>query len=247
MISTANSSILLPAVSEWPSRNGKPRVDLSQLQAKLSNLEAQHCASLQRTTAAADTEIPLERSFPTTSARKGGRKQVRFTDEAPTIIVYEQVDFLEGEIVTNHCNLRRRNVDLSPVKNDKYEGSFSSIHSSPPTTKLGGADKIDIPMQQEKEITPSIVQPFNASLPSLTINTTRSTPIPIETTPSSPPSWSPKMEALSPSPSSDSDTSFDTPLTPTVSNSSAFSMSGKRITKLRTLLSIRRPKGQQAF
>ncbi|KAI8577726.1 hypothetical protein K450DRAFT_250544 [Umbelopsis ramanniana AG] len=256
MLSTEHSSFSLPvvppAVSEWPSRNGKPRVDLSQLQLQLSNLDAQHSASLE-CTAAADTETPLDRSFPTKSVHKGGRKQVRFTEEAPTIIVYEQVDILEGEIITNHCNLRRRNVDLSPVKNDKYEGSFSSIQSSPPTPiALQGAD---ISIQQEKEIALSCVQPFDISvahttLPiaqSLTINTTRSTPLPIETAPSTPPSWSPKLEALSPSPSSDSDSSFDTPLTPTASNSSAFSMSGKRISKLRTLLSIRRPKGQQAF
>jgi hypothetical protein len=127
MISTENPSFSLPvvppAVSEWPSRNGRPRVNLSQLQVQLFDLDAQYRTSLEFTTTA-DTETPLERGPPTKSARKGGRKQVRFTDEAPTIIVYEQVDFLEGEITTNHSSLRRRNVDLSPVKNDKYEGMF---------------------------------------------------------------------------------------------------------------------------
>jgi hypothetical protein len=125
MLSTEHSNFSLPVapptVSEWPSRNGKPRVDLSQLQAQLSTLDVQHPTSLEHTTAA-DTEASLDRSPSTKCIRKSGRKQVRFTDEAPTIIVYEQVDMLEGEVFTNHYNLRRRNVDLSPVKNDKYEG-----------------------------------------------------------------------------------------------------------------------------
>lgn len=130
MLSTENSNFSLPvappAVSEWPSRNGKPRVDLSQLQAQLCALNVQHSTSLEHTTTT-DTEASLDRSPSTKCTPRRGRKQVRFTDEAPTIIVYEQVDILEGEIFTNHYNLRRRNVDLSPVKNDKYEG-MSVIH-----------------------------------------------------------------------------------------------------------------------
>lgn len=133
MLSTENSNFSLPvaspAVSEWPSRNGRPRVDLSQLQAQLSTLNVQHPTSLEHTTTA-DTEASLDRSPSTKCTRTSGRKQVRFTDEAPTIIVYEQVDVLEGEVFTKHSNLRRRNVDLSPVKNDKYEGK-SVIHCHP--------------------------------------------------------------------------------------------------------------------
>ncbi|KAH8556184.1 hypothetical protein BGW37DRAFT_471415 [Umbelopsis sp. PMI_123] len=246
MFATEDSSYSLPVapptITDWPSRHGKPRVDLTQLHVQLANLELQHSNSLDCSTTT-DTETPLDTTPPTRQQRKAVQplnqhrlKQVRFSEEPPTIIVYEQVDILEGETVTRKASLRRRNVDLSPIKNQKYEGSFSSSRSTPPTTSLLGAATIDLPIKGKKT-KPSSVKPLD-------IIATRSSPMSIETPPSTPP-WSPGLEALSPSTSSDS--SFDTPLTPTSSQGSPLSLTGRRMSKLRTFLSIRRPKGQQAF
>lgn len=126
-----------PVVSDWPSRNGKPRVDLAQLHMKLAVLDSrQYHEPFDHSTdeITADTEAPLGRTDSIRSSsthsevvqqhRSSRRrlKRVRFSDAPPTVIVYEQVDVLEGEIVTRNMSLRRRNVDLSPVKNHKYEG-----------------------------------------------------------------------------------------------------------------------------
>jgi hypothetical protein len=131
-----------PVVSAWPERNGKPRVDLTQLHMNLALIEKQSRQSLDHSTddertADAKTSSPLAR---TNSIRSGGGdthseavlqqpnqhcslKRVRFSDAPPTVIVYEQVNILEGEIITRNMSIRRRNVDLSPVKNHKYEGN----------------------------------------------------------------------------------------------------------------------------
>lgn len=78
----------------------------------------------------------------------------------------------------------------------------------------------------------------------LDIVTTHPTPLRTENSPSSPP-WTQRLEDLSPSTSSDS--SIDSPLTPTSTQSMSFSLTGRRMSKLRSFLSIRRQKGQQAF
>ena len=142
MLATENCSISTyplpaapPVVSDWPSRNGKPRVDLAQLHLNLAvynNRQYREPFDYSTDEITADTEAPLGRTKSIRSSSTHSEvvqqrsrrrlKRVRFSDAPPTVIIYEQVDVLEGEIVKRNMSLRRRNVDLSPVKNHKYEG-----------------------------------------------------------------------------------------------------------------------------
>ncbi|KAJ2963491.1 hypothetical protein NQZ79_g1542 [Umbelopsis isabellina] len=265
-----------PEVSAWPSRAGKPRVDLSQLHMNLISLDKQYRASLEESTPSTNSPCNMQELPNTTKCtaflrssikpnsftqlRRTIHKEVRFSEEEPVVIVYEQVD-IEGEPQLNRgLSLRRRNVDVTPIKNVNYEGkntlticftlnrsmrpiltqtfsiigSFSSKSAS--CSNLLGTARIDVPIKEARTSASSFVSPIQ--IPTLSTS-------PLDIGSPATPTLSPVMQGLSPSTSSDS--SIDTPLTPVASQSSPIISPVRRVSKLRSFLSFRRAKGQAAF
>jgi hypothetical protein len=132
-----------PEVSAWPSRAGRPRVDLSQLHINLILLDKEYCASNKHSTPTIETTCNTQESLGmtknlawprnsdkpnvVTQPRRSVHKKVRFSEEEPVIIVYEQVDTVEEPQMSKSIGLRRRNVDVTPIKNVNYEGKETSL------------------------------------------------------------------------------------------------------------------------
>lgn len=269
-----------PDVSAWPSRAGKSRVDLSQLHMNLVLLDKQNRASLQQSTPSRNAFFGMQEThrrtqstpFLRSSVRQNSftqlprpiHKKVRFSEEEPVVIVYEQVDIEEPQLNRGH-SLRRRNVDLTPIKNVNYEGkktkiyrdnnlfhlqlkykttiltqTFSIIGSfsnkSASCSNILGTARIDVPIKEARTSSSSFVTPIQIPTSSTSLYEIGS-----PTTPT----LSPVMQGLSPSTSTDS--SIDTPLTPVASQSSPIISPVRRVSKLRSFLSFRRAKSQTAF